>query len=559
MIGRDQILIGLSPTCLRVASCRGGRLAAVTCTPLEPGEWEKSWVQGLSPLDAKLTEALKTARAGKNASARIVYFSQAATAEVFSIPVRGGAALQAANFSLTEALPDRGEDWPISLTPLHADGRAQPAPKTHILGMADSPHATEALASWASRAGLTIESLVPAKAAVLSRAVAAARELPASGTHALLWVEDHVTVFAGWSNGRLIFARSLDFGYWMLAEAIARGGRSGDRRGVDQSLAYQTLFAAGIPQRHQVAEPGPTGISLDGVLPLMQPVLQRYLIETRQTLRFTVPEADQAKVRVLLAGPGAGIPGLAVALESNFDAGLEVHKEESPGPVSPSDAGELGCIAGLPFSGLLPPSESERRMHDRLNGALRVGGIVLAMVMLAAGGWSYARNAALQREFGQLQSRIDSMDEHELHVKRAQKLSTDITAATQMIRDTIGGRPRWIAALALISRDCGDHVELNHVAGSYGPDKTPVLTLGGTAYPSRNGPDSLTDFVSRVSKNPVISNVKIVSTLATEVSGVEAKSFTISVQLRAIDADTGLQGVLDARPDAIAGAEDSQP
>jgi hypothetical protein len=559
VIGRDQIVIGLSPTCLRVASFKGGRLVGVTCTPLEAGEWEQSWTHGLTPLDEKLAEALKTARVGRKARARVVYFSQTATAEVFSVPVRGSAALQAANFSLVEALPDRGSGWPISLTPLYADARTVPSPKTHVLGVADSPHATETLAAWVMRAGLTLESLIPAKAAVLSRAVAAAQELPASGTHSLLWIEDHVTVFVGWSAGSLIFARSLDFGYWKLAEAIARGGRVGDCRGVDNSLAYQTLFAAGIPQRNQGSEPGPTGVSLDGVLPLMQPVLQRYLVETRQTLRFTIPEAEQPKVRVLLAGPVAEIPNLAAALESNFDTGIEVYKPESSCPVSPVDAGELGCVTGLPFSGLLPPSEADRRMNRRLNGVLRLSGTVLAMVMLAAGGWAYARNVALQREISSLQPRIDAMEEHEYHVRRAQKLSTDIEGATQAIRDTLGERPRWFAALALISRDCGEFIEINHITGAYGPDKSPALTLSGTAYHGRNNIDSLTDFVTRISRNPVIANVRIVSSHTTEVSGVEAKSFIINVHLRSIDADAGLHAMLDAHNNAFAGAEEPQP
>jgi hypothetical protein len=556
VIGRDQILIGLSPTCLRVAACKGGRPSTVNCTPLEPGEWEKTWEQGLTPLDEKLAQALKALKVGKGATARVVYYSSAATAEVFSVPVRGNAAIQAAAFSLTESLPDRGADWPSSLTPLAADSRGAASPKTHILGVADSPRATETLGEWLERAGVTLESLIPAKAAAIARAVAAVKSLPSGEPHAMLWVEDHVTVFVGVSGGNLIFARGLDFGYAKLAEAIARAGRAGDRRGVDQLLAYQTLFAAGIPQRHQGPEAGSTGVCLDGVLPLMQPVLQRFIIETRQTLRFSVAEAEHSKLKVLIAGSGATIPGLPEALESNFDAGIQTHQSEDKCPLGPMEAGELSCVTGLPFSGVLPPSEADRRMHGRLNGALRVGGIVLAMVMLASGGWAYARTAALRKQVANFQTRVDAMDEHELYVKRAQKLSTDIASASQTIKDLIGERPRWFAALALVSRDCGDSVELNHIAGSYAPDKTPLLTLSGTAYPKRNGPDSLTDFVSRVSKNPVVANVKIVSTQATEVSGVEAKSFIVSVHLRAADAETGFAGVLDQHRDFIAGVED---
>ena len=243
MIGRDQILIGLSPTCLRVGTLSGGKVGKVTCTPLEPGEWEQAWDQELKPFDAKLTAALTDMGIGKGSRARVVYFSQRATAEVFSLPVKGGAAFQAAQFSLTESLPSRDEVWPTSLTTLASDKSSATAPKTHVLGVADSATATEVLAAWVERAGLKAGELIPAKAAALAQAVRVARTLPASGTHALLWVDDHATVLAGWSDGRLIFARSLDFGYWMLAEAMMRGCRMGERRGIPQQLAYSILFS----------------------------------------------------------------------------------------------------------------------------------------------------------------------------------------------------------------------------------------------------------------------------------------------------------------------------
>jgi hypothetical protein len=62
--------------------------------------------------------------------------------------------------------------------------------------------------------------------------------------------------------------------------------------------------------------------------------------------------------------------------------------------------------------------------------------------------------------------------------------------------------------------------------------------------------------VTKLSKSPVVSGVKIVSTHASEVSGVDAKTFIVSVQLRGIGADAGVAGVLDAKPAGLASVEE---
>lgn len=559
MFGHDQILIGLSPTCLRVATLKGERLGKVVTAALDPGAWEQTWENGLSGLDDKLKAAIKELGAGKNVAARVVYYGRQTTAEVFSPPIRGSAAISAAQFSLNEALPGHGLHWRTALNQLASESGSVTTPKTHVLGLADSPVDTEALATWVRRCGLKIRDFMPAKGAALAQAVRVASSLPSEGTHALLWVADHVTVLAGWSEGRLIFARSLDFGFHMLADAVMRGSRIEDRRGISQQLAYTTLFQAGPPQRGGSA-PTESGVIMDGVLPLMQPVIQRYAIETRQTLRFSVPDSEQGKIKLILAGPGASIPGFSASLETQFDNNIEVHLEDHGDGVSPVESAELGGFSTFAkVEGVVSQSEYVRRMNGRLNSALRLGGTIAAMALLAHAGWTFAQTAATGRQISSLEDQVAEMESHGIQVARAQKLSTDIVAASQSIKDAIGERPRWVAGLALVSRDCGNFIELNHVAGSYSDQgKSAVLTLSGTAYPGTGRADTLTEFVAKLGKSPVVNNVKIVSTHASEVSGVEAKSFIVSVQLRGIDAAAGAQDVLDNKGSSLATAQEPQ-
>ncbi len=520
----------------------GGQLGKVHCTPLETGEWEQAWKTGLTPLDAKLKGGIEAIGANPGAAAKVVYFSPQATAELFSLTARGSAAVQAALLSLQESLPNHKDAWPMAATTLFRDDA-----RSHMLGVADSAENTEALAAWLGRAGLTLSTLNAAKAGSLAQALRVARLLPTAGTHVVVWVEDHCTVLAGISEGRMIFARSLDFGYWMLVDAMMRGARDGEKRGIDQTAAYKAIFSVGIPSRQQT--PTPAGLSFEGVIPLMQPMIQRFVVEVRQTLRFSVPEAEQPKVKLMLAGTGAIIPNLPQAFESNFDLPVEVYVDEAVPNVSPFEAGELLSFLGTDNCGLLPFSIAQRHTARRLNSALRVGAAAATLALLAAAGWNLGRASEFSRKITALEEQASQMTDHGLLKARAERLSSDITLASKTMRDTIGSRPRWLAALALVSRDCEPFIELNHVAGSYDTDdsKSPTLTISGTAYPAKGQSNTLGEFVAHLLKSPVISGVKIVSTHATEINGADAKTFTISVQLKAIDADAGLVTVMDSQ------------
>jgi hypothetical protein len=175
-------------------------------------------------------------------------------------------------------------------------------------------------------------------------------------------------------------------------------------------------------------------------------------------------------------------------------------------------------------------------------------GAVAALLGLAAlGGWTYAKTANTARELRQLEERTDAMTQHSIQRERAERIATDMGTAVKTIKETLGERPRWMAGLALVSKACGESIELNHIAGAFPPESggAPVLVLRGTAWPSRQASvksDSLGAFLDRLSGSPIVSSAKIVSTHA-DVNGGDAKSFEISVQLKAVGPDAALATV----------------
>jgi hypothetical protein len=562
---RDVIMIGLSPTGLRVGTLSGGKLAAVNVTPLEPGEWEQAWAQGLSPLDGRLREAVKAAGARTGSAARVVYTGSKAVAEVFSVPADGPTALQAAELSLRETLPDDSKFWPTAMQVLHRDrgGTGDQQGRSHVLAVADSVAGSNTIAAWLLRCGLGTEALIPTKALALARVSALTESLGKDGSHAVLWMGEHVTALAGWSAGRLLFARAVDFGYWMLADAVARAARAQGLSGFDVQKGCQKLMAAGIPSRGQVMDDS-TQLLAEQVLPFMQPVIQRYVVETRQTLRFGIPESDLPRTTLHLAGPGAMIPHFGTTLEPQLDVAVERAGALSEGSQS-VEAGELQEVIGLETSGfsLVPLAESQRRLTWRLNRGLGVGAVAAGLGLAALAGWSYTRAATASQELRRIEQRTDAMNAHVILRERAETLASNMGAAAKAIRETLGERPRWMAGLAMVSKACGEGISLNHITGAYPHEAggAPILTLSGTAWPAsaRDGrsagtkADSLGGFLDRLAGSPIVASAKIVSTHA-DVNGGDAKTFVISVQLRT----TGPEAAIAAAGGRAPGSETAQ-
>jgi hypothetical protein len=567
VIRRDVIMIGLSPTFLRVAATSGGKVSehGVVVHPLEPGDWDQIWNQRLTQLDTPLQDAIKTLGVGKGAPARVVYIGPKASAEVFNIPAEGATALKAAEMSLRESLTDKNASCPLAVHTLHRDSANDEGDqaRSHILGVSDSAPGSNIVGAWVRRSGLEIEGLIPAKAAALALAVKTATTQPESGSHAVLWVGEHVTALAGWHRGRLVFARAIDFGFWLLGDAIYRAARAQGNANFGRQDAYRLLFGSGVPRRGQVVD-ADLRLSAEHVLPFMQPVIQRYVVETRQTLRFGIPESELPRTSLILSGPGSSVPALASLLEPQIDVVINRNAAaDQPGFMQNAGYSELLGLETSGFS-LMPPAEADRRINRRLNASLRVGAMAAVMGLVAMAGWNYSQTSKASRQLRQLEDRTDAMNQHAIMRERAERMANDIGSASKVIRETLGNRPRWMAALAMVSKACGETVELNHIAGGFPAENggVPVLTLSGTAWPSgqaSKGGDSLGAFLDRLTGSPLVTSAKIVSTHA-DVNGGEAKTFVISVQLKAAGPERVMAAVMKPEPgQPTAQAQESNP
>lgn len=547
MFRHDLALIGLTPTGLRVARVSGSRTLQVERIPLDPAEWSQTWEKGLRPLELTLSGALAAAGVRPGSRVRVVYTAPETVVEFSSVPLTGPRALQAAALTLRESLPDVES----RVRTIHAlareeasehQGILEPA-RTHMILAAENVTHAEILGGWVARAGLTLDSLVPTRALLASAAVRDSQRLPPDGAQALVWLDAQSAFIVARSRGRLQFVRSLELGYAQLAEAIVRASLSAGRP-IERADAQRLLFTLGVPKRGTIIDQA-TGLRAEAVLPLMQSILQRYVVETKQTLRFGLPEGELARASVHLTGPGASVPGVGELFASELDWAVTRPDTDNADALSASaqddDAGELShaVTAYRASLSLIPPSESGRRLDAACTRAVWVGAAASLCVVGAL--WYQARErlAVVESRTAALEPRTEAIRVQRELREHAASLSAELSSARAATMQVLPARPDWKAALADLTRVVAAEVELAEVTALPGKDSSSpsVLTIRGTAFPAgtaRPADDVLAALLDRLSKSPLVESARMVSTRSEVASGLDVKQFTIAATMRTL-------------------------
>jgi hypothetical protein len=243
--------------------------------------FDEAWEQGLCPLDDALRGALRSIGARPGASARVVYHSPRVMSEVFVAPTTGPAAMQAARMHLSQSLPDAGQGWSTHIHPIVQLVQPGAAKRQVLILSADTATNQNILAQWLTRCGIRPASIAPSRAILLEHAMRA--EQRDAGPVVNIHFDEHAMTLCGWVDHRLVFARCADVGYALIIDALKRAARSNNGELPPRDYAARLLFSAGIPVRGQLLDPS-RSLTADAVMPLVQPALQRCIIEVRQTL-----------------------------------------------------------------------------------------------------------------------------------------------------------------------------------------------------------------------------------------------------------------------------------
>ncbi len=539
---RETIVVMLSPTHVRVGVLSGRTVRAVERSVLDEGVLEKAFGEGLTPLDTVLSELLKKAGVGRGSRAHVMYAAEGAIGECVTVEAGEGAAERACG-QVRGSLPQGGSGWVVRGRIVSEESPRGGKPgRAHVVVAADRNGQLEKLAMFARRNGLRVASVHPIRARLL--VAAASRALTRNDGKPLIVADVSGSVVACASEGALLFVRPIDVGLAQIADAFVRALGALGEGGVmvsplSRTRAHAILFESGIPGRGALLD-APTGLHGEAALPLIQPVLQRFGVEVRQTLRFAMDEAAQARATLVLEGPGALVPGLDGAISSQ----LELVVEKSSGWCDGGRCGD-GERAGLVLTGLpatsagalMPVSEQIRTARRSLNAALVAGAAAAGLLIAGLAGFASAGLSQVNREIARLGGQFKQMTESRAQRGQAAVLSRDLAVAQKAMAGVLGRRAAWSAALGELTRVCGESVRLSDVSGQFSRDSSASaeLTLRGVARSGEQDEDaSLRAFLTRLTQSPLVESAQLVSSRSGDDGGESVRMFELSIKLSTV-------------------------
>lgn len=519
-----MVIIGLSPTLLRV---RRGSDGPVEVIAVNSGAWESNWSENLTALDHELTGALRRLGVKPGASAICVYQGLHTVTDVVTVPLEGEAAVDAATLAFRDTI-GADVDWMVGMSKLRTCGGS-----THFVASAESVAASEVLNGFITRANLRLRALIPAKAASVRAAVDATSGSESLRVH--IWLGENTTILTAVDHGRLVICRALDFGYGALVDALVRAA---DADYSFRPTALEHLRTFGLPGGRGY-EAGEAGLSAEVVRPLIQPVLQRYALEIKQTLRFGSTQTDLSRETIMIEGPGAGIKGLLESFELHFDANIT--RAETCAPLNHGETGGLDLERTVRLE---PPSLTVRNTARSVRWAVAAGTAATLAVAMGTGLWAHTRTAEIARTKDQLAARASELAEYEALCERATALAANLEDGANLAAKVIGPRPAWGAMLAALTRLANEQIEIIEVTGSFASESAGAATMSlrGVAWPPAasgsagprpmNGRDSLSEFIASLAQCSMVRKATLQSTRSAE--RADAKSFLIVLELRAM-------------------------
>ncbi len=414
------------------------------------------------------------------------------------------------------------------------------SPRRHLVSAADRRAALEAIDDLIESAGLTLERVLPVEAVIMSSLVCDL-QVPDDGVHGRLYVGLRQSWLSVRGDGSLLLFRPIGLGLDQLIDVLTRPiSMSGSRAdfSLTRERAARLLDTHGIPEREQVVD---ASCSLLGqhVLPLLQPVLQRFVVELKQSLRFGLSETQRRQLRLSLCGPGGAVAGLASIIGDAVEAPVLV--EQQGRALRDSGTGfEFGLSAdaivrmAARCPNLLPPRGVGRQVVRRFNRAAWAG-LALGATLLAADAWR--TDTLIARERDQVNALSAQIDDS---LRRAEAAAAARTrdAALRRVRNAVvatTGSPDLAALLREAALLAGPEIRFVRIdfdggsverALSAGP--ACELTIEGYAL----GPESeamVTSFVDGLQHSALIESAAIGSVVRVAIDGRAARRFQVRV------------------------------
>lgn len=540
-MSQTRAIIELAPSRLTLSVLRAGKVTDSRTLRFDRTEWPQPWISALPELSDPL-QRFVSELACAHAQTTIIYTAPGALATVTSCPA--GAGLANAERAARLALANVA-DFPIELSATGTTCLLQERPprsgssswiaNNHILAAADAEERTQPLCDWAAQAGLDPVRVINSDVLALHDAVQTVTSSHEEGVRAMLWIGEHSSVLAAGAAGRLLFVRTVAAGIEPVAEALTNPLKpldaSADTVLLSREQARRVFLAVGVPAPDQEI-PGHPSLQGSTLLPHLQPAVQRLSIEAKQSLRFGVPEALRASVRLSLIGPGAAIPRLGEVIARA--AGVPYHPAARQGPAS-----LIETLLGYPK---LPINVAPR--ETRAIGAARslrsalLAGVACAALLV---GFEYiATGAQISKENAKLKaarSAASAQSDAARALVQAISAQTALGAIESRMHSALSDAPCFPELLLQLST-APAQIRLGSIELSSDIKSGHRATLMGKVLLSEvpNPGSAINNFISDLANIPVVESARLGATQRTQSDRAETQSFEINLSLLGVPA-----------------------
>ena len=361
-----------------VAVVGGSGVAASVRLPLDLSNEPTTWAKAVRGTGSKLNEIVKELDA-EGASVRVLYRSPAQSVDLHSFALRTASqACAAAVLPLAESLPYSMSSANMDAVAVGRDASGADR-RWHVVVAADRGDVIRAIVEMVETAGLKFDSATPIDAAILAGVVRTALTY-AGPQHGWLHFGKHSSFFVLGGSGCVRFVRSIALGTETIVKTLTRPIRTTDETSInlDHDTAQRIFYDHGIPETDDVLDES-LQLRRRHIMPQIQPVLQRYVVELRQSLRFGLSEDDRQAIEITVSGPGSTIPGLAelIAWELNLKFATDTRYSDYDFRAPAGDGSELrDAIDNTQFLdrlNLQPAEAALRRQAGRLRRWLWAG------------------------------------------------------------------------------------------------------------------------------------------------------------------------------------------
>jgi Tfp pilus assembly PilM family ATPase/Tfp pilus assembly protein PilN len=513
-VSSTTVAIELLSDRIDVAAMKGGRVLSSRRIPVELPSESTAWVKAVREAGEKLRPTIQEMSV-VGARARLVYRSPTQAVDMASFELRGASqACAAAMLPCLESLPYSAT---TALCEASAVGRDRSGPnrRWHVVVAAERADVARMLVEMIESAGLTFESLVPMDAAIMAKHVR--RALDHKGAqHGWLHFGKHSSFFVIGGQGRIRFERSIALGAETIIQSLTRPIRVPDEEPIelDHETAKKIVHEHGIPDTDEAVLDNPP-LTRAHIMPQIQPVLQRYVVELRQSLRFGLPENERDSIDITVSGPGSTVPGLSELM------GWELKLNIVPDPQyadfdyqSPAGKGSelLDVMEDRQFLNLLnlqPGDTANRRQIGRLRRWLWSGAAAALVVVAFDAVHMGSRLSDTRREEKSLNAAAAELRSlHQTH----QTLNAALTAMGELeltIAEEVGARPDLKAVLQELSRLAPESVRLNSMRFTRENRVMLARLYGRAAHVDEQGRTELKPFVESLTASPLFANAEL--------------------------------------------------